>query len=64
MKNDGAGKIIQLYNTVLYKRNEKVKLKKSIAVFETIIKEVKSDGLLITEDTMQREFNFGDVEWV
>jgi BirA family biotin operon repressor/biotin-[acetyl-CoA-carboxylase] ligase len=64
LKNDGVEKIIQLYNTVLYKRNEKVKLKKLIAVFETIIREVKTDGLLITEDTMQREFNFGDVEWV
>ena len=64
MKNDGTEKIFQQYNTVLYKRNEKVKLKRSIAVFETIIREVKPDGLLITEDTMQREFNFGEVEWV
>jgi len=64
MKTDGVENIIQQYNTVLYKRNEKVKLKKSIAVFETIIREVKADGLLITEDTMQRSFNFGEVEWV
>jgi len=64
MKNDGTEEIFHQYNTVLYKRNEKVKLKKLIAVFETIIREVKTDGLLITEDTMQREFNFGEVEWV
>ena len=41
-----------------------MKLKKSIAVFETIIREVKPDGLLITEDTMVRSFDFGEVEWV
>ena len=64
MKSGGTENIIQQYNTVLYKRNEKVKLKKSIAVFETIIREVKSDGLLITEDTMVRSFDFGEVEWV
>jgi len=64
MKSGGTENIIQQYNTVLYKRNEKVKLKKSIAVFETIIHEVKSDGLLITEDTMVRSFDFGEVEWV
>ena len=64
MKSGGPENIIQQYNTVLYKRNEKVKLKKSIAVFETIIREVKSDGLLITEDTMERSFDFGEVEWV
>ena len=64
MKSGGTENIIQQYKAVLYKRNEKVKLKKSIAVFETIIREVKSDGLLITEDTMERSFDFGEVEWV
>ena len=56
--------IIADYQSVLYKRGEKVRLKKETAVFETTIKGVKQDGRLVTEDVIEREWVFGDVEWV
>jgi BirA family biotin operon repressor/biotin-[acetyl-CoA-carboxylase] ligase len=52
------------YNAALYKKNEIVKLKKGNAVFATTIKEVNKYGQLVTEDNMQRIFNFGEVEWL
>jgi len=57
-------KILEEYNAVLYKLNEKVKLKKDNAVFETIIKAVTPEGKLLTKDTMERTFNFGEIEWI
>jgi len=52
------------YNAILYKRGQKVKLKKDIAVFETIIKGVNEQGKLMTFDTMEREFSSGEVSLV
>jgi BirA family transcriptional regulator, biotin operon repressor / biotin---[acetyl-CoA-carboxylase] ligase len=57
-------KIVKEYNRHLYKLNEKVKLKKSSAVFETTIKSVSLQGQLHTLDSMERQFDFGEVEWV
>ncbi len=52
------------YNSHLYKRNETVRLKKANAVFETTIISVSQKGKLITRDTMEREFDWGEVEFV
>lgn len=57
-------KIISDYNSHLYKRGEKVKLKKGAQVFETTIKEVDSRGNLITTDAIERSLEFGEVELV
>ena len=38
--------------------------KKDGVRFETVIKEVSPLGRLITVDAIEREFVFGDVEWV
>jgi BirA family biotin operon repressor/biotin-[acetyl-CoA-carboxylase] ligase len=56
--------ILTEYNQQLYGCNEKVRLKKGNIIFETTIKGVNPFGQLITEDTMQRLFNFGEVEWI
>jgi len=61
---ESTDKIIKEYNRHLYKLNEKVKLKKSNAVFTTTIKGVSLQGQLHTMDTMERHFDFGEVEWV
>lgn len=55
---------ITTYNEHLYKLNHLVKLKKEGAAFETVIKEVSPTGRLITVDAVEREFDFGEVEWV
>lgn len=57
-------KILKEYHKHLYKVNEKVKLKKGSAVFTTTIKGVSLQGQLLTVDTMERQFDFGEVEWV
>jgi BirA family biotin operon repressor/biotin-[acetyl-CoA-carboxylase] ligase len=62
-----AGKFEQLFNlyqTHLYKKDEKVKLKKDNRVFETTIKGVAETGQLITQHAFEEKFEFGEVEWV
>jgi BirA family biotin operon repressor/biotin-[acetyl-CoA-carboxylase] ligase len=56
--------LIENYNRHLYKLNEKIILKKGNDKFETFIKGVNKEGRLLTADTMEREFDFGEVEWV
>lgn len=56
--------LVAEYNGRLYKVNENVKLKKDSMVFETMIKSVSSLGFLHTKDATERQFNFGEVEWV
>jgi len=58
------GKIFEYYNNNLYKINEPIRLKKKNIVFDTILKGVSIEGKLITNDKMEREFNFGEVEWI
>lgn len=58
------GKIIDHYNSNLYKLNESVRLKKQNTIYETTLKEVSTAGKLITRDTIVREFDFGEIEWI
>jgi BirA family transcriptional regulator, biotin operon repressor / biotin---[acetyl-CoA-carboxylase] ligase len=58
------GEILQQYNQHLYKINELVTLRKTGVKFDTVIKEVSAQGRLITVDAIEREFDFGEVEWV
>jgi BirA family biotin operon repressor/biotin-[acetyl-CoA-carboxylase] ligase len=60
----GLEKILQQYNQHLYKINELVTLRKGGTRFETVIKEVSPQGKLVTVDAIEREFDFGEVEWV
>ena len=52
------------YEKALYKRGEKVKLKKGSRVFETFIEGVSADGKLITNNGMEQQFEVGEVEWI
>lgn len=56
--------ILEEYNSNLYKRGKQVKLRKSNAVFSTTITEVTIDGNLVTNDTIQRSFAWGEVELI
>jgi len=64
LQNKPANEILAEYNQHLYKLNEKVKLKKGNAVFETTIKGVTLQGHLQTMDTIERQFDFGEVGWI
>ncbi|HMJ48380.1 MAG TPA: biotin--[acetyl-CoA-carboxylase] ligase [Ferruginibacter sp.] len=52
------------YNENLYRKNQKVRLKKENVVFETFISGVDQKGHLITKDAIERSFAFGEVEWL
>lgn len=56
--------ILREYNQFLYKKDEKVRLKKGSAVFETTIVGVDKHGVLTTQDNIERNFQFGEVEWI
>ena len=60
---DANNQLIE-YNSNLYKRNETVRLKKANAVFETTIVSVNRQGKLITRDVVEREFDWGEVEFI
>jgi BirA family biotin operon repressor/biotin-[acetyl-CoA-carboxylase] ligase len=60
----GAGPLISDYNDRLYRREETVRLKKENAVFETVVQGVSPQGQLLTRDVMERQFTFGEVEWI
>ncbi len=64
MKGQTNEEIMRAYNGVLYKKDQEVRVKKDSAVFTTMIKSVSSSGELITEDTMERSFKVGEVEFV
>jgi len=64
LRNDGFEKMLDEYNQCIFGLKEKVKLKKNNAVFETIIEGVSPQGKLITADTIEREFDFDEVEWL
>ena len=61
---DTLHQYLKYYNNHLFKKGQMVKLKKANIVFETRIKEVNSFGQLITEDAMDRTFEFGEISWI
>ena len=52
------------YNQLLFGLGKKVRLKKGNAVFETTVQSVSSNGRLATKDTLEREFEFNEIEWI
>jgi len=56
--------ILAEYNQHLYKMQKLVRLKRNNMVFETTIMGVGSQGHLVTNDAIEKHFEFGEVEWV
>jgi len=63
MENTSFEKVLKTYNQHLFGLNKTVRLKKGSVVFETVIKEVNAQGQLVTVDSIERCFDFGQVEW-
>jgi BirA family transcriptional regulator, biotin operon repressor / biotin---[acetyl-CoA-carboxylase] ligase len=61
---DGFENILSRYNSFLYKRNEKVRLKKDNRVFEAVVKKVSPAGKLVVQHSIEEEIDFGEVEWI
>ena len=62
--NNGPEELLKNYNDVLYKKGQKIKLKKENAVFECTLMEVNLYGQLIVDTGLIQAFNVGEVEWV
>ena len=58
------GSLFDVYQKHLYKKDEKVKLKKDNRVFEPTIQGVSITGQLITQHSIEERFEFGEVEWI
>ena len=57
-------KYFKRYLQALYKKDEKVKLKKGSRVFEATIKGVSETGQLIVQHSMEERFEFGEIEFL
>ncbi len=64
LKSEGFDSLYSQYLQHLYKKNEKVKLKKGSRVFEAVVKGVSESGQLITHHAIEEAFEFGQIEWV
>lgn len=64
LQQQPADALLQQYQQVLYKMNQPVTLKKGNIIFDTTIRGVSAAGRLITRDAIDREFEFGEVEFV
>lgn len=62
--SQSSSDILKEYNSVLYKRLQRVRVRKENAVFETTIAGVDEDGRLNTYDTSERSFSSGEIEWL
>lgn len=65
LHNNGSATLLTEYNNVLYKKNEKIRLKKDNAVFDGLMERVNADGqLVILAGGLEQVFNVGGVEWL
>jgi len=63
LKNNQFDKMLIEYNQILFGLEKKVKLKKDNIIFETTVKGVTPHGKLITYSSMEKQFDFDEVEW-
>ena len=56
--------VINRYTGFLYKKNEKVKLKKDNRIFEGIVKTVLLTGELVIQTSVEEQFKVGEIEWL
>ena len=62
--NLSIDQILANYNNSLFKMGEKTKLRTANEDFDTTIIGVNEEGLLMTSDVIERNFQFGEVEWI
>jgi BirA family transcriptional regulator, biotin operon repressor / biotin---[acetyl-CoA-carboxylase] ligase len=64
LTSGGISTLLARYNTWLYRLGQEVRLRKDNVAFDTVITGVSPQGHLLTKDALEREFSFGEVEWV
>lgn len=60
----GVDDLLIAYNQVLFKKGERVKLKKENIAFECVIDHVDEQGRLWVKEAADEYFTFGQVQWV
>jgi BirA family biotin operon repressor/biotin-[acetyl-CoA-carboxylase] ligase len=63
LKKNNFSEMLEEYNENLYAKNRLVTLKRQNIIFQTNIIGVSDAGQLITQDTLERYFNFDEVEF-
>ncbi len=56
--------ILETYNEFLYGKGRNVRLRRENMIFETTIEYVDENGQLHTRDVIERQFSFGEVQWL
>jgi BirA family biotin operon repressor/biotin-[acetyl-CoA-carboxylase] ligase len=64
LENGGMQAQLEAYNQILYKKGERVSLKKDNILFQPIIKEVRANGRLVVDNGIEEDYAFGQLVWV
>ncbi len=64
LMSENPVELVEVYQGLLYKRNEQVRLKVGSRQFEATIKGVRTSGELITWHGVEELFTVGSVEWL
>lgn len=56
--------ILDMYNRVLYRRNQHAKFRAANRIFKGTVKEVNADGQLVVITAIEEKFNFGEIAWL
>jgi BirA family biotin operon repressor/biotin-[acetyl-CoA-carboxylase] ligase len=64
LQHNSKQRVVDAYNDILYKKGQKVSLKKNNIIFDCLIKGVNEYGYLITESATEQLFNIGEVQWI
>ncbi|HLO80386.1 MAG TPA: biotin--[acetyl-CoA-carboxylase] ligase [Chitinophagaceae bacterium] len=62
-KHDPA-KLLEAYNSVLFRKGEKTRFKTGNRIFEAEVKGVNAAGQLVVYTAVEEHFNFGDLVWI
>lgn len=64
LDNGGMQAQLEAYNQLLYKRGERVSLKKDNILFQPIIKAVRANGRLVVDNGIEEDYDLGQLVWV
>ena len=64
MQVSGFDPVYERFHTLLYKRDQPIRLRKDNRTFEAVLKGVTREGLLRVQHAIEEEFRVGEVEFV
>ena len=64
LENGGMQAQLEAYNQILYKKGERVSLKKDNILFQPMIKEVRANGRLVVDNGLEEDYDLGQLVWV